>query len=480
MPPERTLLSVGIDIGTTTTQVVFSRLTLADQARAGYIPRVEIRQRELLYQSPIVFTPLLDAETIDARRLADLVRQEYQRAGISPAQVETGAAIITGETARKKNADEILTAIAGLAGDFVVTVAGPHVESMIAGRGSGAAAYSQRHYTSVTNIDIGGGSSNSAIFRQGEMIAAAAMSYGGRILEIERGSGRIRQLSPPARTISEHLGLNLKTGDAPDLTTLRRITDCMAELTVELIEGTASPLAQKLYLTEPSPVSGKGKTLMFSGGIGYYYYEPLRLDSVADVTLHEDVGPLLAQSLQRSPRLQGYEILQPPETMRATVLGASSQLITLSGSTIWAESGLLPLKNVPVIRPDLDGQLLASRAIQEGIAAALQRWDVNPAQDAFAVNLELESELDYERMVQIANGLAAFAAGLPPGRPLVVVVQRDYAQALGQTIQSILPDLPLIVIDQVGLEEGDYIDIGLPVMDGRVVPLMVKTLVFYH
>ena len=69
---------------------------------------------------------------------------------------------------------------------------------------------------------------------------------------------------------------------------------------------------------------------------------------------------------------------------------------------------------------------------------------------------------------------------LPAGRPLIAIIERDYAQALGQTIKAMAPDRPLLVIDQVGLAEGDYIDIGAPLMDGRVVPLSVKTLVFYH
>ncbi|MFZ1471536.1 MAG: ethanolamine ammonia-lyase reactivating factor EutA, partial [Anaerolineae bacterium] len=65
-------------------------------------------------------------------------------------------------------------------------------------------------------------------------------------------------------------------------------------------------------------------------------------------------------------------------------------------------------------------------------------------------------------------------------RPLVIIIGRDYAQALGQTIKAMAPTRPLLVIDQVGLSEGDYIDIGSPLMEGRVVPLSVKTLVFYH
>src|SRR5437867_9920842 len=165
MSDSRALLSVGVDVGTTTTQVVFSRINLQDVARAGQIPRINITDRKVIYESPIVFTPLIDAETIDAAKLNEIVRGEYINAGIGPSQVETGAVIITGETAKKKNADEILRVLSGLAGEFVVSVVGPNVDSLIAGTGAGAAEYSQSHYATVTNVDVGGGSANRVIFQ---------------------------------------------------------------------------------------------------------------------------------------------------------------------------------------------------------------------------------------------------------------------------------------------------------------------------
>jgi ethanolamine utilization protein EutA len=500
MPDTRQMLSVGIDVGTTTTQFVFSRLVLSDVSRPGQIPRIGITAREVLYQSPIIFTPLADRDTVDAVKLTEIARREYARAGIDPRQVETGAVIITGETAKKKNADEILRAMAGLAGEFVVTVAGPHVESLIAGRGSGAAQYSQSHYAAVTNADIGGGSANSAVFKSGALVAAAAMNYGGRIIEIEHSTGRVRHIAEPAQHILADCHLRLEIGDLPSLSDLRRFTDRMADLTVELIEGTASPLAQKLYLTPPVSVSGKGTVLMLSGGIGHYYYNPINIDSVADATLHDDVGPLLAESLRHHPVIQTYETLKPAETLRATVLGASTQTVTLSGSTIWAEQSILPLRNVPVIRPSFvwakhsaaepepsgiqmpnaSPQQISPRQVAEAIADAVRRWDVKPATDNFAVALELNRPLDYTLLLQLATGLSEFAKTLPAGRPLVAIIERDYAQALGQTVKAMAPDRPLLVVDQVGLSEGDYIDIGAPLMDGRVVPLSVKTLIFYH
>ncbi len=481
MPDSRSLLSVGIDVGTTTTQFVFSRLTLTDVARPGQIPRIGITDRAIIYQSPITFTPLKDWETIDAEGLQALARQEYAAAGVDPKQVETGAVIITGETAKKKNADEILRVLAGMAGEFVVTVAGPHVESLIAGRGAGAAQYAQTHFTSVTNVDIGGGSANSAMFKAGALVAASAMNYGGRIIEIDHATGKVRHLAEPAKHILADIGERLAIGDSPSLGQLRKFTERMADLTVELIEGTASLLAQKLYLTAPAAVSGHGTVLMLSGGIGHYFYSPLTIHSVADATIHDDLGPLLAESLRGHATLRAYETVRPAETTRATVLGASTQTVTLSGSTIWAEQAILPLRNVPVIRPNLAAlPTLSAPQIAEAVTSAVQRWDVNPATDDFAIALELNQPLNYTLLLQLAHGLSEFARTLPTHRPLVAIIERDYAQALGQTVKAMLPDHPLLVIDQVGLSEGDYIDIGTPLMDGRVVPLSVKTLVFYH
>ena len=491
MADSRDLLSVGVDVGTTTTQIVFSRLNLQDVSRPGQIPRINITDRKVIYQSPIVFTPLVDSDTIDADKLNELVRSEYASAGVEPSQVETGAVIITGETAKKKNADEILRALSGLAGEFVVSVAGPNVESLIAGKGAGAAQYSQTNFATVTNVDIGGGSANSATFRSGNLIGAAAMNYGGRILEIEHATGKVRHVAEPAKEILKDCNLELVIGNSPSLEDLRRFTDRMADMTVELIEGTNSPLAQKIYLTPPVGVSGKGSVLMFSGGIGHYYYNPIPINSVSDATIHDDVGPLLAESLRKHATLNSYSIVPPAETVRATVLGASTQTVTLSGSTIWAEKEILPLKNVPVIRPifTIAGRVAEGVSRPEGInpasvsnaiSEAVTRWDVNLATDPFAIALELEKSLDYQSLTQLANGLNDFANTMPSDRPLIAIIERDYAQALGQTVKGLAPSRALLVIDQVGLSEGDYIDIGAPLMDGRVVPLSVKTLIFYH
>ena len=59
-------------------------------------------------QSPTHSTPLTSPDEVDVHRLVALVRGDYAAAGITPDQVETGAVIVTGETARTRNAEAIL------------------------------------------------------------------------------------------------------------------------------------------------------------------------------------------------------------------------------------------------------------------------------------------------------------------------------------------------------------------------------------
>ena len=129
-----TLKSVGIDIGTSTTQLVVSKLTLENRANPFSVPRIAITDREIIYRSRIHFTPLLSETVIDAPGVREIVAEEYRRAGLRREEVQTGAVIITGETARKENAREVLNALSEFAGDFVVATAGPDLESILAGR----------------------------------------------------------------------------------------------------------------------------------------------------------------------------------------------------------------------------------------------------------------------------------------------------------------------------------------------------------
>lgn len=479
MERSREMLSVGIDVGTTTTQVVFSRLTVRNAARLGFVPRVEVAARAVAHVGRVRFTPLVGPDEIDLDGLLRVVNEEYAAAGVAREEVETGAVIITGETALRRDADEVVRRLSGFAGDFVVTVAGPNLEAQIAGRGSGAASWSAEHYTTVLNADIGGGSTNVAVFRAGRHLASSAIMVGGRGIELDPATGVVTAITPSARAVLDHGHSPLEIGRVAEVEELTEVADLLAELIVDLLVGHPSRLLDELTLTPALDVIPVERTPLFlSGGVGRCYADELPTERIADIAAFGDIGPLLASSLREERRLRARAVRGAPETLGATVLGAASQTVTMSGTTIWVRDDLLPLRDLPVVQPELPEPAAGPETLVEAVTAATRRWDAE-GDGRVAIAVDLPSGLSYEQLATVAEGLGRYArAGLPEQVPLVVVTPQDYAQVLGQTLQSQHPELPLITIDQIGLGEGDFIDIGRPLLDGRAVPVSVKTLVF--
>jgi ethanolamine utilization protein EutA len=337
----------------------------------------------------------------------------------------------------------------------------------------------------VVNVDIGGGSSNAELFRSGRHIASAASMVGGRQAVLEKGTGRLLHLAPTGRIIADRLGLGLRVGEIPRLADLKRLAAAMADIVVDLCLGVETPLGDKAALSPRLDVDGRVSAYFVSGGVGQLYYAHAPASTLTEVSVFGDIGPLLAEALRENPRWAELRVEQPAQTLRATVLGAASQQVTLSGSTIWAEDDHLPLRNAPVIEPHLlerDPGLTSADAVAAALGEAVERWDRGAGREGdFAISLPLPGRIDFAQLTALADGVVAFARRhLPRDRPLVLVIEQDYAQVLGQTVKQKASELALIVVDQIQLGEGDFIDIGEPLFDGRVVPVSVKTLVFYQ
>ena len=209
------ILTVGIDLGTSTTQLVLSELTIENFASAFSVPRITISDKEVIYRSEIIFTPLINQTMIDDEAIKAFVSRQYQQAGIEKQQIQMGAVIITGETARKTNASKVLQALSGFAGDFVVATAGPDLESIIAGKGAGAQEYSTKRHASVVNIDIGGGTSNLVVFTDGEINDTACFDIGGRLIKVDQ-AGIISYISPKITEMIEQKGSLLVKSAVPE------------------------------------------------------------------------------------------------------------------------------------------------------------------------------------------------------------------------------------------------------------------------
>ena len=465
------LLSVGIDIGTSTTQFVLSKLTLFNRANPFSVPRVEISDKEVVYRSEIHFTPLLDERTIDAQGVRDIVEAEYRASGYDKAQVQTGAVIITGETARKENARQVLDSLSGFAGDFVVATAGPDLESILAARGAGMDEYSKEHHCKLLHFDIGGGTSNLALYDHGELTATGCFDVGGRLIKVD-GNQVITYITPRLRKLFPRLEVGQRV-TAGDLTPVVEALTRALEQAAGLGDGTER---MEQFCTEGTRwTPPRGVThLSFSGGVADCIFRP-----TGDDFAYGDIGVLLGRAIAASPTLGRAEKVEGAETIRATVVGAGAHATDISGSTIFYRNVAFPLKNIPILkltRAEEDGD---EQALAAAIGDKLRWFSDEGGLSQIALGLRGWSSPPYQRVQTAARGIAQ---GLEPlkqkGFYPILVVENDMAKVLGQALAA-LETGPILALDGVGVENGDYIDIGAPVANGAVLPVVIKTLVFH-
>src|SRR5258705_9461475 len=222
-----TLLSVGIDIGSSGTQIIFSKVHLRRLAE-DLTSRYFVVKRETLYLSPVSLTPYQSETRIDDAALKAIIADAYRGAGIVPKDIDTGAVILTGEALRRENAQAISTVVAEAGGDLVCATAGHHMESMLAAYGSGAALTSNEKGIRILNLDIGGGTTKLALVEGGRVLATAAVHIGGR-LQVMDEDGRIVRLDPAGRAHARRAGFDWKLRDIVDDAALGKVADTMSE-----------------------------------------------------------------------------------------------------------------------------------------------------------------------------------------------------------------------------------------------------------
>lgn len=436
------LLSVGLDVGTTSTQMVVSKLEVSNRASAFAVPELAIGRREILYQSPVYFTPLLEEKRMDARALRKILEEEYRSAGIRREDVDTGAIIVTGETSRKENAAAVMEAMADLAGDFVVAAAGPDLESVLAAKGAGAVDYSEKTGKTVLHMDIGGGTSNLALIRRGEIAATGCLNVGGRLVKIKDGC--ITYVSPVLQGIwNGRVGEWLSREDGEKLASLLASA-------LEMAAGLREPdsLLERLTTREarsalPLHEPGEEITLSFSGGVADC------INREKNWQEYGDIGPLLGQAIRKSRLCEGDYVLGS-QTIRATVIGAGCHSTQLSGSTVFCQNVTFPLKNIPVIT-----QLHQREQYETPCFLAM------PGSQA----------VGYGALQALA---AELAEKIQP--PVYLCLERDLAQALGQALALRLGrNAEILCLDGVKVSQGCYLDVAAPV--GPAFPVVVKTLV---
>jgi ethanolamine utilization protein EutA len=474
------LISVGIDIGSSGTQVIFSRLTLRRRASdaSGRYAAVE---RVPLFQSEVAFTPYLGAERIDAEAVGEMIDRAYVDAGLHPDAVDAGAVILTGAALRRENADAIAQELAERGGEFVCAAAGHHMEAMLAAYGSGAASASHEQGLRILNVDIGGGTTKLALLDDGRVVEAAALAIGGRQLVVD-DERRVTRLDPGAGALAEQAGVQCCEGELVSEQSLGRYADWLAERLIAILRGDL-PASERdaLYLTEPLAELERVERVHFSGGVAEFIYGREQRD-------FGDLGRLLGQRLRARIDAGGlpWPLLPAGECIRATALGASSYGMQLSGTTIYVSDPgvLLPRSNLQVLQPDFAS---GSAQIEPAeLAAAIRKhfiaFDLVEGEADVVLALRWQGESSFERLSAFARGIvAALPSTLAQGRPLYVILDGDIAQTLGALLKEEMQlASPVLVIDGVTLWDFDYVDLGRIRLPSNTVPVTIKSLAFKH
>ena len=471
------LTSVGIDVGSSGTQVIFSRLHLRRMAE-DMSSRYFVVNRETLFQSPVALTPYESATRISDAQLGQILDDAYEAAGLTPDDIDAGAVILTGEALRRENSQAIAATVSQKGGDFVCATAGHHMESMLAAFGSGAAKASQNGDKRILNVDIGGGTAKLAILEDGQVKVTAAIHVGGR-LQVVDSKSKISRLDPAGRTHATRVGFDWSVGDKVSSSDLDKVAEGMASTLIAAL--LVRPIPQDIenfYLTDPILEWGTIDGVMFSGGVAEYVYRREQKD-FGDMGLR--LGHAIARKLDAGAL--PWPLLPAGECIRATALGASEYSVQLSGNTCFIsnQGELLPRRNLQVIQPPYEcPEEIIPDEVAQSVKSHRRAFEVDNDEREIALSFHWKGLPDYQRLFAFAEGLAlGLEDMIKAGKPLFIVLDGDIAQSLGHILKDEL-EIPVgvLVIDGVVLWDFDYIDLGKIRLPSRTVPVTIKSLVF--
>jgi ethanolamine utilization protein EutA len=466
------LTSVGVDIGSSTSHLVFSRLELERQAT-----RYVIVRRTVLRESDILLTPYTDdGMTIDADALSKFIDRQYKAATLGREEVDTGALILTGVAVRRHNARSIGEIFAEEAGKFVAVSAGDGLEATMAAHGSGSVGESGKSGDVVMNIDIGGGTSKIAICQAGKVLEVTAIDVGARLLAMD-DDGKIDRIEEAGRYFAGKAGVNVEIGTILSEADIDSIVEIMVDRLMEVASlKDMSDEAKTLLRLPPLEYRGKVDSVFFSGGVSEFIYG------------HEhrsfgDLGAVLAKRVRARIGEIGAMMMVADAGIRATVIGASQYTVQVSGSTIFIRpDDSVPIRNIPVVAPEFDLTVddLDQNVLTQAIQTGLRRLDLVDADSPIAVGFHWGGSATFWRLDAFCKSLAAaMKPTLDKGYPLVLVSDGDVGGLIGMhLLEEVGLKSPVVSIDGIDLREFDYIDIGEILPSSGSVPVVIKSLVF--
>jgi ethanolamine utilization protein EutA len=468
------ITTVGIDIGSSTSHLLFAKVLLQRQSQ-GLSSRFVVAAREIVWRSPILLTPFLPDGTIDAAELGEFIRACYRDAGFAQSDIGGGAVILTGEAIKRKNARAIDELFAAEAGKFVCATAGHRLESRLAAHGSGAVALAKARDICLLHVDIGGGTTKLALIDRGAIVGVSAFAIGGRLIAADK-NGAWTRIDHSARLVADDLNIELSPETLADESVRGRIAERFAALSADIILGAPlSLLGSSLLLTEPPSRAAMPAALTFSGGVAEYMFGHERAD------FGDLAKPLAAELARALSRRCSLPLIDPGQRIRATVIGASQFTVQVSGKTIYLpDPYVLPVRNIPVVRiaPGSDGDIERDRvaaAVRDGV------WDIDfDNVPGAAVAFTWPGDPEHSRLAAAADGIVTALQPLQDQiKLLIIAIDGDIGKTFGRLLHRELKwPGKIVAIDGVELQDLDYIDIGELIAPPGIVPVVIKSLLF--
>jgi ethanolamine utilization protein EutA len=451
---------VGLDFGSTTSSAVIAGAQLTANSVTGRVELSEVRER---FRSELVFTPFR-GDLLDQERLAEYLETWLAAGAVDPQGIFGGGALLTGLAARAENAGAITQLVRRRLGDALVATADdPCLESWLAFLGDCAALSRARAKDWIINLDIGGGTTNLALGRGGEVFQTGCLLVGARHVQVRPGTYEITKLSPQGRSLLDHLGIPKGEGDVlatPDV-------DAIVDFYVRLLHGAVA--GERSIFDEPvarlhervafhlPPALGKA-IVSVSGGVGELLHGAQSGQAFPPQTHYGDLGIDLAR------RLLETDFAGSAGGGRATVYGLLQHSTQISGSTLFlTHPEDLPLADLPILGTvreslsDTDMERLLDLVRRNARGGCLRIEIANPLPESVRT---LGS-----RLAQALRKLS-----FPVGHPLVLFVEQNLGKVLGHYVTEwgALPT-HLTVVDQISVWNAHYAHLGT--LRDQVIPV---------
>src|SRR5574337_163318 len=459
--PKNQVLLLGLDFGSTTSSALVAQANVGSNCITG---RMEFGEPQVVFRSEPVFTPF-NGQAIDEGKIKDLLSEWLQCAGVCAGEIFAGGTLITGLAARRHNAAAIASLVGNKIGETVIAAADdPCLESWLAFMGSCSALSRFHSSRPILNLDIGGGTTNPAMGRNGNVEATGCYFVGARHFQFDPGTYTLVGVSEYGEALLRELGVSCGLGELMDddarAAVLRYYVNALEAMVVDR-SFFDDEIGRRLEQVPFATTVDQSTVVTFSGGVGELLYCLVAGEELPGTTSYGDLGIDLARAIANSAILnRDLRQCVPENRGRATVYGLTLHSTEVSGTTLFLpQPQQLPLRDLPVVAR----VPVSASAAQLDQALSLVRTASQGA--CIQVQLDEQDEFGLDAVRQLGGRLAEAIkrAALPPHHPMVLLIEPDAGKALGHyATEWGRMETNLIVIDEVELRNAHFVNIGRP------------------